>query len=60
MDPTPENRDLPVLRQEEDMWILRIETNGKVQEYRCASETQAKQLALVLASRDASAAASKR
>ncbi|AKJ07029.1 Hypothetical protein AA314_08655 [Archangium gephyra] len=31
------------------MWILRLEkANGKVQEYRCTSEGQAKQLALML------------
>ena len=42
MDPTPETPELPVVRQEEDMWILRIETNGKVQEYRCHTELQAR------------------
>ena len=35
--------------REEDVWVLRIEnTNGKVQEYRCATEGQARQLATVL------------
>jgi hypothetical protein len=35
---------------EEDVWVLRIEnSNGKVQEYRCATEGQARQLATVLA-----------
>jgi hypothetical protein len=48
MDPTPENPDLPVVRQEEDMWILRVETNGKVQEYRCHTELQARALAILL------------
>ena len=48
MEPTPENPELPVVRQEEDMWILRIETNGKVQEYRCNSEVQARALAILL------------
>lgn len=38
-----------VVSKEADVWILRLEkANGKVQEYRCTSEGQAKQLALVL------------
>ena len=44
MEPTPETPELPVVRQEEDMWILRVETNGKVQEYRCHTELQARAL----------------
>ena len=48
MEPTPENPELPLVRQEEDMWILRVETNGKVQEYRCHSELQARALAILL------------
>jgi hypothetical protein len=48
MDPIPETPELPVVRQEEDMWILRVETNGKVQEYRCHSELQARALAILL------------
>lgn len=43
----------PVVTQEEDVWVLRVEkSNGKVQEYRCASENQARQLALVLGRSD--------
>ena len=39
----------PVIRQVEDVWVLRIEQpNGRVQEYRCLSELQAKQLAAML------------
>ncbi len=39
----------PVVTKEDDVWVIRLESEGgKVQEYRCASETQAKQLALVL------------
>ena len=39
----------PVIRQEEDVWVLRIELpSGSVQEYRCLSELQAKQLAAML------------
>ena len=32
MDPSPQTPELPLVRQEDDMWILRVETNGKVQE----------------------------
>jgi hypothetical protein len=40
----------PVVSKEADVWILRLEkANGKVQEYRCTTEGQARQLALVLA-----------
>jgi hypothetical protein len=38
----------PTVTKEDDVWVIRVETNGKVQEYRCATEAQAKQLALVL------------
>jgi hypothetical protein len=39
----------PVVTKEDDVWVIRVEkSNGKVQEYRCASEAQARQLALVL------------
>ena len=42
--PTP-----PMLTQDNDVWVLRVEnTPGKVQEYRCATEAQARQLALLL------------
>lgn len=35
--------------KENDVWVLRVEgNNGKVQEYRCTTESQARQLALVL------------
>ncbi|HXX32634.1 MAG TPA: hypothetical protein VEJ89_18165 [Myxococcaceae bacterium] len=41
------------IRQEEDIWVLRVEqADGKVQEYRCNSEHQAKQLAQVLTPRE--------
>ena len=43
----------PVVTKEEDVWVIRVEkSNGKVQEYRCASENQARQLALVLGRSD--------
>ena len=48
MEPTSESTPLPVLREEEGMWILRVESNGKVQEYRCGSELQARALAILL------------
>ena len=39
----------PLVSKEADVWVLRLEKpNGKVQEYRCTSEGQAKQLALLL------------
>jgi hypothetical protein len=38
-----------VIEQEEDVWVLRVaQPNGQVQEYRCLSELQAKQLAAML------------
>ena len=38
-----------VVSKEADIWVLRLHTHsGKVQEYRCSSEGQARQLALVL------------
>jgi hypothetical protein len=45
----------PTLTAEEGgVWVVRLENdNGKVQEYRCASEQLAKQLAQVLVPRDA-------
>ena len=45
--------DTSVVKKVENVWILRVEKdNGKVQEYRCATEAQAKQLALVLVPKD--------
>ena len=39
----------PVVTKEDDVWVIRLEKeNGKVQEYRCATESQARQLAAVL------------
>ncbi|XXF76807.1 hypothetical protein P2318_27675 [Myxococcaceae bacterium GXIMD 01537] len=43
----------PIVTKEEGIWVLRLEnSNGKKQEYRCATESQARQLALVLARPD--------
>jgi hypothetical protein len=40
----------PVVTKEENIWVLRLQNpNGKTQEYRCATENQARQLAMVLA-----------
>ena len=45
--------DTSVVKKVENGWILRVEKdNGKVQEYRCATEAQAKQLASVLVPKD--------
>lgn len=39
----------PVVTCENEVWVIRLEnTAGKIQEYRCATEAQAKQLAMVL------------
>lgn len=44
----------PVLVEEEGIWVVRLEKdNGKVQEYRCANERLAKQLASVLVPKEA-------
>jgi hypothetical protein len=40
---------IPTVTKEADVWVLRLNnTTGKPQEYRCATEAQARQLALVL------------
>jgi hypothetical protein len=40
---------LPVVTKEENVWVLRVQkANGKTQEYRCSTEGQARQLAMVL------------
>jgi hypothetical protein len=40
----------PVVIKRDGLWILQIEKeNGKIQEFRCATEAQARQLALVMA-----------
>lgn len=40
----------PTLEHLDGIWVVRLEReNGKVQEYRCATEQQARALALVLA-----------
>jgi len=48
MDPAPQSPELATVTRDEDMWILRVESNGKVQEYRCGSELQARALAILL------------
>ena len=43
----------PVVTKEDDVWVIRLKTaDGKMQEYRCASESQARQLAMVLTPKD--------
>ena len=49
----PPNNKKPVVSKENDVWVIRLEKeNGRVQEYRCATESQAKQLAMVLLPRE--------
>ncbi len=48
MDQVQDTPAQATVRQDEDMWILRVESNGKVQEYRCGSEVQARALAILL------------
>jgi len=48
MEQVPEIPELATVTQDEDMWILRVEVNGKVQEYRCHTEVQARALAILL------------
>jgi hypothetical protein len=44
----------PQITQEDDVWVIRVvQANGKTQEFRCASEGQARQLAAVLSPREA-------
>ncbi len=39
----------PVITKEATAWVLRLsKPNGKVQEFRCATENQARHLAMVL------------
>ena len=42
MEQLSDNLELATVTRDEDMWILRVEANGKVQEYRCNSEVQAR------------------
>ncbi len=42
---------MPTVQQENGVWVVRVEREGRVQEYRCASEAQARQLELVLTPR---------
>ena len=46
----------PVLTQENDVWVIRLDNpNGKAHVYRCATEAQARQLALVLTPKEKAA-----
>lgn len=43
----------PIVTKEEGVWVIRLQKpNGKTQEYRCATESQARQLALLFARPD--------
>jgi hypothetical protein len=48
MEQVPDTPGMATVTQDEDMWILRVEVNGKVQEYRCLSEVQARAMAVLL------------
>lgn len=42
----------PVVSQEDGVWVVRLErSGGKLQEYRCATEAQARQLAVALSTK---------
>ncbi|PZR12810.1 MAG: hypothetical protein DI536_14700 [Archangium gephyra] len=42
----------PVVSQENGVWVVRLErSGGKLQEYRCATEAQARQLAIALSTK---------
>lgn len=42
----------PTLVEESGVWVVRVEDDrGKVQEYRCATERQARQLSMALAAK---------
>lgn len=44
----------PEIFQEDNVWVIRVvKPNGKMQEFRCASEVQARQLAAMLAPQEA-------
>ncbi|KFE64203.1 hypothetical protein [Hyalangium minutum] len=46
----------PVVTKEENVWVIRLQNrSGKMQEYRCATENQARQLAMVLSRPDTEA-----
>ncbi|MHB8873097.1 MAG: hypothetical protein ACYC8T_05365 [Myxococcaceae bacterium] len=48
----------PVVTKEDDVWVIRVEKdNGAIQEYRCATESQARQLAAVLQAKPGAAPA---
>ena len=38
----------PIVVNEDGVWIVRFERSGRVQEYRCATEAQARSLERVL------------
>ena len=46
----------PTMVEENGVWVVRVEDDrGKVQEYRCATERQARQLTMALAAKQATA-----
>lgn len=44
-----DGKSRPQVTQEHGVWVVRVErAGGKIQEYRCATEAQARQLELTL------------
>ena len=39
-----EVKDRPRITKEQDVWVVRFERKGRQQEYRCATEAQARSL----------------
>jgi hypothetical protein len=39
-----EVKDRPRVTKEQDIWVVRVDRGGKQQEYRCATEAQARSL----------------
>lgn len=48
-----EVKERPRVTKEQDVWVVRVERpGGKVQEYRCATEAQARALELALSKQE--------
>lgn len=44
---------LPLVVKEDEVWVIRLQSaGGKTQEYRCATESQARALAMVLTEKE--------
>ena len=47
-----EVKDRPRVTEEQGVWVVRVERGGKLQEYRCATEAQARSLEAALSKKD--------